>query len=117
MGKKESNTLNLLMAVLQEIAFELDRVNDWIYPENDWQSPFENTGGSFVCDEFEVHAFSWTDDSQKYNFKWNDIEVSWYKNSRRGVECDTKLSPELLNEMLNSCLKALEEYEKEQERY
>jgi len=51
----------------------------------DYDNPFNNTGAGFKNDTFEVQAYNWNEESdQKFNFKWKDFEVSWYKYLGRG---------------------------------
>jgi hypothetical protein len=75
----------LLEAALVMIDNELDRIM-WNINQEAYSSPFENTGTSFKCyNIFEVKAYNWGDKAQDYNFKWKDIEVSWYKYLGRGM--------------------------------
>lgn len=42
----------------------------------------------------EVWPYSWNDDvEQKYNFKYQDIEISWYKHLGRGDSINREVSP------------------------
>ena len=76
-----------------------------------WDSPFSNTGNRFECQAFAVHAYSWGDDEQPWNFRWRDIEVSWYKNMRRGASANMPLLPDMAAMMLEECLEALRRHE------
>lgn len=82
---KEYAVSNLLRAVLMEIAHELDLIMNNNLEEDDYNSPFCNTGSSYANDVSQVQAYSW-DDSEKqiWNFKWKDVKISWYKHARRG---------------------------------
>jgi hypothetical protein len=65
-------------------------------------SPCNNSGERFTCDLFEMHAYSWSDDGQEYNFLYkgnnqpleiergDQFKASWYKYLGRGstVNCD-----------------------------
>ena len=104
---------NLLKAALSAISEEWDRVMWNIYQE-EVSNPFGNTGVKWKCDEFEIEAYNWDEDTaQPYNFKWKDIEVSWYKYLGRGMSCNKKVSNTKIGVMLDACLNALAEFEKE----
>lgn len=81
-------------------------------------NPFGNSGETWECYEFKVEAYSWNDEyNQPFNFKWKDIEVSWYKYMGRGMSQNRQISPEEVGDMLDACLGALKEYEKQNKRY
>lgn len=109
---KEYKVPKIWKAALVALYEELDRVMGNITQTN-YSNPFENTGNSFSCDTFEVHAYSWVDDEQPYNFKWKDVEIGWYKYLGRGMSANQDLIPDLAAEMLTECLAACREYEKE----
>lgn len=124
---QEYGASSLMTAALRDISREWERVM-W----NRWQrtidNPFDNTGALWVCDTFEVRAYSWAECScdafdedeewssekctcgykpQTYNFKYKDIEVSWYKYLGRGMSQNRSTTPSEIAEMLESCLEAL----------
>jgi hypothetical protein len=73
-----------------------------------FESPFSNSGARYEWSCFAVHAYDWGDDqSQQWNFKWRDFEVSWYKYLGRGMSRNRKISKAELQEMLTECLTAL----------
>lgn len=75
-----------IVALLEHLDSEMCRVMWNIYQE-EYSSPFSNTGNNFHNDVFEVEAFGWDDDyDQPYNFKCDDIEVRWYKHLGRDTE-------------------------------
>lgn len=107
----------LCIAALQAIDKELSRIK-WNIEQKGYNSPFANTGNSFKCDAFEVEAYSWNEEvEQKFNFKWQDVEVSWYKYLGRGTNTNIQLTPDRINEMLESCLEALSRYETANDPY
>lgn len=111
-GVKGARIMRLItMAVLGEISQEMNRIFWNLFQQEDFNSPFINSGGKFKCDTFEVEAYSWTDENQEYNFKWKDVKISWYKHYRRGLEIPPDLTLEKLNEMLEDCIRALIEIE------
>jgi hypothetical protein len=69
-------------------------------------TPFDNSGseGDYDGEKFQVHAYSWGDDEQPFNFAWRDLRVSWYKHSERDVTCNRAVSQEEIREMLAECL-------------
>ena len=71
--------------------------------------PFSNTGMQYNNNVFEVEAYSWDDEGQgqDYNFKWKDIEVSWYKHLLRGTIINREVSQEEALEMMKECVKSL----------
>jgi hypothetical protein len=101
---------NLVDAALCRIRDELDRVM-WNVNQEQYSSPFGNTGNAFKCETFEVHAYSWGDDEQPFNFKWRDVEISWYKYLGRGMSSNMEIPPALVSEMLDDCLRAAAAWE------
>lgn len=102
-------------AALVLLDDELERVMGNITQEP-WDSPFGNTGNRFECPAFAVHAYSWGEDEQPWNFKWRDVEIGWYKGYRRGLSSNVPLTPDLAAAMLEECLEALRRMEEEHER-
>ena len=98
---------NLLEAALVQIDNELSRAM-WNNAQKEYPSPFGNTGNSFVCDVFEVYAYSWNKDiPQPYNFRWRDVDVSWYKYLGRGMSVNQELTNDKISAMLDECLIAV----------
>jgi hypothetical protein len=70
--------------------------------------PFSNTGADFKCNAFEVESYSWNEDiEQPYNFKWRDLEVSWYKYCGRGMSVNRVPKVREIIEMVHECLDEL----------
>lgn len=107
---KEHAGSNLLEAALVRISTELERVM-WNLNQEEYSSPFNNTGNTFKCDKFEVDAYSWSEEDQPFNFKWRDIEISWYKWCGRGLSVNQDLSAAIISEMLDDCLDAVRRFE------
>ena len=104
---KQFEVPEIMLAALESIRAELDRVM-WNIHQKQYSSPFGNTGNSFVCDLFEVYAYSWDDEvPPPYNFRWKNLDISWYKYLGRGTSSNTEIEPELTSEMLIDCLKAV----------
>ena len=69
--------------------------------------PFGNTAASFKNAIFEVHAYSWGDDDQPFNFKWRDFEVKWYKYLGRGMGRNRDLTETEVEIMLTECIDSI----------
>ena len=95
---------NYVEAALDKIDTELDRVM-WNVSQEEYESPFGNTGRGYKDDIFEAEAYDWDEDSeQEYNFKWRDYKIRWYKYCGRGMESNRYMSPQECAEMLDECL-------------
>ena len=96
-----------VVALLNELDDQLDRVM-WNIHQEEYQSPFENTANSFKNDVFEVQAYDWNDDvEQPYNFKCDDIEISWYKYLGRDTTINGEYEPQKIIDMFNKCLQSI----------
>ena len=93
-------------AALEAVRDVLDTVM-WNIHQRSYENPFGNTGASFKCDVFEVQAYSWSDEEQPFNFKWRDVEISWYKYLGRGMSANKELSADLAAQMLKECVDAV----------
>lgn len=89
---------SLTLAALQalQLAWSVER------PQED--NPFANTAAHYKGTVFEVHAYSWSDADQPFNFKWRDVEVSWYKYLGRGTHLNREVEPAEVAEMLEACM-------------
>ena len=102
------------IALLEGIREELSRIMENITQE-EYADPFGNSGNveGFKNDTFEVHAYDWGDDNQEFNFKWGEVEVTWYKYLGRGTYVNKKLTADEWVEMFNRCMYSLSKYEDE----
>lgn len=102
---------NLIIASLGMLHDELCKVM-WNRNQEEYESPFLNTGNRFSCDVFQVRAYDWSDEPEvNWNFKWQDVEISWCKYYGRGLEVISgTLNPERCSKMLNECLEAIESF-------
>jgi hypothetical protein len=74
-------------------------------------NPFDNSGGKFKCETFEVEAYSWDDEyNQPYNFKWRDVEISWYKYFGRSTTINRAVSIKEATVMMLECCRAFLDY-------
>lgn len=73
-----------------------------------YNDPFDNTGaGKFECDVFKVHAYSWGEEPQEFNFAWREVRMSWYKYLGRGMSINRVVTRAEVRQMLIECLEAL----------
>lgn len=100
---------NWIIAMLREIQRKLDIVM-WNKYQEEYESPFCNTGNEFKNDVFEVQAYSWNDEvEQQYNFKCDDVEISWYKYLGRDTTINDNFDEKHIIEIFNKCIESLEE--------
>lgn len=102
----------IMDAVLSYLSHRLEIVMFNKHQET-FPSPFSNTGNSFKCHTFEVESYSWGDEEQPFNFAWRDLRIAWYKYLGRGMSANMVITPDLANECLIDCLKALDELDAE----
>lgn len=104
---QQYNCPRWIVALLDELDNQLDRVM-WNIHQERYPSPFENTANSFKNDVFEVQAYSWDDEvEQPYNFKCDDIEISWYKYLGRDTTINGEYEPQKIIDMFNKCLESI----------
>lgn len=71
-------------------------------------SPCGNNGERYKNDVFEIESYSWDDTTdQPYNFKYKDIEVSWYKYAGRGMTMNRKVTKKEITNLLRDCMLSL----------
>lgn len=91
---------------MNEVPYELEAALELLaclWP--DAENPFRNSGaGLYDLGAFKAHSYSWGDEEQPWNFKWEDLEVKWYKYVGRGMECNTVPSREAVAIMVRECI-------------
>lgn len=93
-----------VVALLQYLEYEMELYECF----DDGNSPFRNTGNSYANDVFQVESYSWNEDvEQIWNFKYQDIEISWYKWLGRGTSINREITPEDAIKMFEECLKSV----------
>lgn len=110
---KEYRCPEYFVALLEHLDYELTRIKENILQE-DYYSPFTNSGNQFKTDVFEVRAYYWGDDEaeiDKPNFKCGKFEVSWYKRLGRETTINKKLTPRKAIKIFNKCMESLYLYE------
>jgi len=71
-------------------------------------NPFRNTGAKWSNFLFTVNAYDWNEDNiQPFNFKYKDIEISWYKYLGRGMSINREVSEEECWTMLKECVESI----------
>jgi hypothetical protein len=113
---KEWEASDLLIAALHAIEARLAMLMGNIH-QVEYATPFENSGAKFKCDRFEAEAYSWGNEAQPFNFKWRDIEVSWYKCLGRGTSVNRDVRPNEIEAMLEDCLAGLAAYGKQHNEF
>jgi hypothetical protein len=95
-----------IIALLQYLEYDMELCECF----DDGDSPFRNTGNRYANDVFQVEAYCWDEEVQQpWNFKYQDIEISWYKWLGRGTSINRKITPEEAIEMFEVCLKSVRE--------
>ncbi len=89
-----------------EAALEVLK-NTWEVFRPNAPNPFANTSERFECATFSVHAYSWGDEAQPWNFKWRDVEISWYKYFGRSMSTSSIVSEARTRQLVRECLPAL----------
>jgi len=85
--------------------------------QEEYDSPFSNTGAKFKNKVFKVEAYSWNDEvDQPYNFKWKSVKISWYKYLGRGMSINKKITHAKAIRMFDECIKSLRDMEKKYEQ-
>lgn len=97
----------IMKAVLAALDDAYRRVY-WNVKQEDCPSPFGNNGTSLVTPVFEVHAYSWGDEEQPFNFSWRDLKLRWYKWSGRSVSANMAITPDMAAQCLDECLASIE---------
>jgi hypothetical protein len=106
---KQYQVPDLMEAVLGLLQYRL-RTVQWNIHQEELPDPFSNSGGQFLSETFCVEAYDWDEDrEQPWNFKWKDLEISWYKYMGRGMSANMEITPRLCDECLKDCLAALEQ--------
>jgi hypothetical protein len=91
------------------VAAALEYLTHFFYDKDiSRENPFRNTGARWHNSIFEVNAYDWNEDNvQPFNFKYKDIEVSWYKYLGRGMSINREVSEEECWEMLKECVESI----------
>ena len=72
-------------------------------------NPFDCGSEYYEGKYFTIYPYSYDEDNiQYYNFKWRDIEISWYKHIGRGVCVNrSEIGREEFLEMTRECVSEL----------
>lgn len=105
---------NYITALLESIESEMERVH-WNKFQEEMDSPFRNSGNveGFDNGTFGVHAYDWRwgiddeDKPQPVNFKYDDIEIIWYKYLGRGTMINREITSDEAVKMYDECIYSL----------
>jgi hypothetical protein len=91
------------------VAAALECLANFFYnKEISSENPFRNTGARWSNFLFTVNAYDWNEDNiQPFNFKYKDVEVSWYKYLGRGMSINREVSEGECWEMLKECVESI----------
>lgn len=68
-------------------------------------NPGNNSAERFDCPVFQMAAYDWSE-CRDWNFRWRDVEVSWYKYMGRGMTSNIQLTTRHALDMIAECLPA-----------
>lgn len=88
----------------------------WNQFQEELESPFNNTGNKIKLSNLSIQAYNWNEDkSTTYNFKYKDLEISWYKYLGRDTTINIDPNSEGFNdkviEYYNECLELIDNTE------
>ena len=105
---KEFECPEYLVALLEGIRTRIELAGGNEYqrefdPFGDWEDA-ELFNRDHKDMGFEVWPYSWSDETeQKYNFKFKDIEISWYKHLGRGMSINRKITKDEAIDLFDTC--------------
>ncbi|MDO8424597.1 MAG: hypothetical protein Q7S70_01500 [bacterium] len=108
---KEFEVPEWLMAFLEYIREEIKRVEGNSRQEE--FDPFEHVRGrspqGYQTDKFEIRGYNWSEENPTAttNFKWRDLEISWYKDLGREMSMNKEISLQDGALMLKECLESI----------
>lgn len=109
------NCPEYVIDLLKGIESRLERIY-WNNNQEELESPFQNTGNKIDLGPLKIQAYNWNEDeSTDYNFKYKDLEISWYKYLGRDttINIDPK-EKDFLEKIIgyyNEILELLDNYE------
>ena len=110
---EQYNCEDWVIALLRDLDRKLSIVM-WNINQEQYDSPFSNTGNEYIGKNFEVHAYNWGENANQYfNFKCGAIEISWYKYLGRDTTINGIYAISDIIDMYHICLRELEELEGE----
>lgn len=98
-----------IIALIKDLGQRIEQITG--------SNPCDNTGEIFETETFVIEAFNWNEEiDQPYNFKYKDVEISWYKRLGRDTTINGNYSATQIIEMYNKCIEAIDKYEAELEK-
>lgn len=110
-----------IVALLEHIEAEMERLY-WNKYQEEYESPFRNTGARFDNGVFSVRAFNWGDedddeDDDEPNFVCGPMRVRWYKHLGRCTEIDQLPDADTVITYFTKCMSSLEQAGEWQEEW
>lgn len=120
----EMKNQELLDASLKHLADEIVRVMENV-SQQEYNPPIYNYSTQFEIPEFKLRAYDWgwveesllENEEPPANFEWRDYKLWWYKRLGRGDWANREITNDELSEMLNECIPAVRELEKELDKH
>lgn len=95
-----------VIALLKDLDEEIARCY-WNKYQKKWVSPLQNTGNHYINDTFELKAYDWDSEMNQYNFKYNDLKISWYKHALRCPQSNKQIDADEFIFIYEECLKSI----------
>lgn len=96
-----------VVALLKDIKERLNTAL-WNKYQLEMPSPFDNSNSIYDGKCFEVKAHLWSSETKRlYNFKYKNIEISWYKYLGRDTTINGEYSNEEIINMYNDIIKEI----------
>ena len=106
MNKKSFDCPEFVASALNiiESAMRTDAISNNLQ----WANPFDNTGSANIFDNgiFYVNAYDWSKE-QSYNFKYGDIEISWYKRAGKDMTINRIVTHNEIADMIVDCVSSV----------
>lgn len=106
MDKKYYECPRWAIALLNDLDEEIARCY-WNKNQKKWESPLQNTGNQYINDTFELKAYDWGAEMNQYNFKYNDLEIYWYKHALRCPQANKKIDTDEFIFIYEQCIKSI----------
>lgn len=104
---------DFVVALLRDIKWRLE-IQYWNLNQQKEYNIFdlymEDSGLPYKS--FKWCPYNWGDDEQEYNFKYKDIEISWYKYFGRDMTINKNIAPGQATEMYNDILQEVRKIDK-----
>lgn len=100
-----------IITLLKTLSIKLEMYYDKKY-NKEYYNPFLNEYNKFYNNVFTVESYEWNDDiEQPYNFKCDDVEISWYKYLGRDTTINGEYSKDYILDIFDKCWRSLDNTE------